>query len=31
MRNLLPGELVYLARDPNLAQKDEEGNLVASM
>ena len=31
MRNLLAGELVYLDRDPNLAEKDEEGNLVAYM
>jgi endonuclease YncB( thermonuclease family) len=28
-QNLLAGELVYLDRDPNLAQKDAEGNLVA--
>lgn len=29
LQNLLAGEPVYLARDPNLAQKDAEGNLVA--
>ena len=29
LQNLLAGEMVYLDRDPNLAQKDEEGNLVA--
>jgi endonuclease YncB( thermonuclease family) len=29
IENLLAGELVYLDRDPILAQKDAEGNLVA--
>ena len=29
LQNLLAGELVYLDRDPNLAPKDAEGNLVA--
>ena len=29
LQNLLAGELVYLDRDPNLAQKDAGGNLIA--